>query len=112
MGKRKLPVQKSESELQTDMIKYLQSKKIYNININPGRFMRAGIPDLICCVKGLFVAIEIKRPDGKGVTSALQEINIEQIKKSGGIAVVMDNYIEFTKFVDKLLECEVIKQWN
>ena len=40
----------------------------------------------------------------KPVLDKLQEINIEQIKESGGIAVVMDNYIEFTKFIDKLMK--------
>lgn len=104
MAKKKKDKEKSESELQMDMMKYLTSKRIYHININPGRFMRAGIPDLICCVKGAFVAIEVKRPDGKGITSKLQEYNIEEIIKSGGIAVVMENYIEFTKFIDMLLK--------
>ena len=104
MPRKKLPEEKSESELQSDMIEYLKSKGIYHININPGKFMRAGIPDLICCIQGLFVAIEVKRPDGKGKLDKLQEINIEQIKESGGIAVVMDNYIEFTKFIDRLMK--------
>ena len=104
MAKKKKPEEQSESELQTDMIDYLESKGIYNININPGAFMRAGIPDLICCVRGLFVAIEFKRPDGKGETSKLQEYNIEKIIESGGIAVVMENYIKFTKFIDRLMK--------
>lgn len=103
MAKKKKPEEQSESELQTDMMKYLTLKGIYHININPGQFMRAGIPDLICCVRGHFLAIEVKRPDGKGITSKLQEYNIEEIIKSGGTAVVMENYIEFTKFIDMSL---------
>lgn len=102
MAQRKKPEEKSESELQTDMINYLKSKGIYNININPGRFMRAGIPDLICCVKGLFVAIEVKRPDGKGKLSKLQEINIEQIKESGGVAIAFSSYELFKILIDEI----------
>lgn len=104
MAKKKKDEEKSESELQIDMINYLISKSIYHINVNPGRFMKAGIPDLICCIKGTFVAIEVKRPDGKGITSELQKYNIKEIIESGGVAVVMENYIEFTKFIDRLLK--------
>ena len=64
--------------------------------------MRSGIPDLICCINGRFVAIEIKRPDGKGKVSKLQEIEMDRIKKSDGIAVVMDNYNEFVKFIGEI----------
>ena len=94
----------SEKQLENKMKDHLKSKNIYHFKVHGNGFMRAAIPDLICCVKGLFIAIEVKRPDGKGRLDKLQEINIEQIKESGGIAVVMDNYIEFTKFIDRLMK--------
>ena len=92
----------SEKQLENRMKKYLSNKNIYHFKVHGNGFMRSGIPDLICCINGRFVAIEIKRPDGKGKVSKLQEIEMDRIKKSDGIAVVMDNYNEFVKFIGEI----------
>jgi Holliday junction resolvase len=49
---------------------------------------RAGVPDIIVCHRGLFVAIECKA--GKGRTTALQERELAAIRKANGIAVVVN----------------------
>ena len=49
---------------------------------------RAGIPDIIACHCGCFVAIECKA--GKGTTTALQERELQRIRDAGGIALVID----------------------
>ena len=92
----------TEKQLENNMKKYLSSKNIYHFKVHGNGFMRSGIPDLICCINGRFVAIEIKRPDGKGKVSKLQEIELDRIKKSDGIAVVMNNYDEFVKFISEI----------
>ena len=48
----------------------------------------AGVPDIIACYKGRFIAIECKA--GKGKTTALQEKNLGSITVSGGIALVIN----------------------
>jgi hypothetical protein len=48
---------------------------------------RSGIPDIITCVNGYFLAIECKA--GKGKTTALQDAEIANIKASGGVALVI-----------------------
>lgn len=53
-----------------------------------GGFGAAGIPDIVGCYRGKFFAIECKA--GKGKTTALQDKNIAQIKKSLGRAVVVN----------------------
>ncbi len=60
-----------------------------------------GIPDLILCLKGKFVAIELKNEDGK--PSALQLYNIEKIKQSGGQAFIL-RPSEFEKFKEEVLK--------
>ena len=52
-----------------------------------GGFQKAGIPDLIICVKGCFVAVEVKASKGK--PSELQKKNIDLIKKSNGYALFL-----------------------
>ena len=51
-------------------------------------FGRAGVPDIICCVNGQFLAIECKANGNK--PSMLQEMEIASIKKSGGMAIVVN----------------------
>ena len=48
---------------------------------------RAGIPDIICCVNGFFLAIECKA--GKGKTTALQDRELSRIRDAGGNAIVV-----------------------
>lgn len=52
-----------------------------------GRFGRAGVPDLICNIGGLFVAIEAKTDVGK--LSRAQEYEISLIENANGITVVI-----------------------
>jgi hypothetical protein len=49
---------------------------------------RAGIPDIIGCFKGHFIAIECKA--GKNTTTALQERELYNIQSAGGIAIVIN----------------------
>lgn len=51
-------------------------------------FGRSGIPDIICCVNGKFLAIECKA--GKNTTSALQERELAAIRRAGGVALVIN----------------------
>ena len=46
-----------------------------------------GIPDILASINGRFVGIEVKASNGR--PSELQLWNIEKIKESGGIAMVL-----------------------
>ena len=74
-----------ESAIQKKIIAYLNFKGCYSIKTITTN--RSGSPDIICCYKGLFVALEVKAE--KGIVSKLQEYHLEQIKKSGGVAAVV-----------------------
>ncbi|MDR1628541.1 MAG: VRR-NUC domain-containing protein [Oscillospiraceae bacterium] len=60
-------------------------------------FSQAGIPDIICCIGGKFVAFEIKTSTGK--LSKLQEITIEKIKNAGGLAFKVTSLDEVKKIL-------------
>lgn len=48
-----------------------------------------GIPDILACVNGVFVALELKK-DSKARPDKLQEYNIGKIRRTGkGIALVI-----------------------
>ena len=47
---------------------------------------RSGVPDILACIDGKFIAIEGKT--ATGVVSKLQESHLKQIIAAGGIAIV------------------------
>lgn len=57
-----------------------------------GMYGTAGIPDIIACVDGRFVALEVKQPGGK--PTRLQEITLGKIREAGGIAAVVTSVQE------------------
>lgn len=52
---------------------------------------QVGIPDIICCYRGIFVAIETKAPGKRSQTTPNQERVLEAIQKAEGFAWVVDN---------------------
>lgn len=58
---------------------------------------RHGIPDIICCAAGRFLAIECKA--GKGKTTALQQREMERIVEAGGDAMVVSDDPETMEYL-------------
>ncbi|WP_434302709.1 VRR-NUC domain-containing protein [Clostridium botulinum] len=52
-----------------------------------GPMSKAGIPDIIACVNGKLVGIEVKAPDGK--PSELQKRNIRLINECEGMGYIL-----------------------
>jgi len=48
-----------------------------------GQYGKRGVPDLVMCIKGLFVCIEVKTIKGK--LTELQKLEGRRIEKAGGI---------------------------
>ncbi|MGV2384580.1 MAG UNVERIFIED_CONTAM: VRR-NUC domain-containing protein [Thermobifida fusca] len=70
----------------------------------PGTRYLAGVPDLLGCVYGAFVAIEVKRPDSSYGVTERQAANIERIQQAGGIAFVARSVGEATEQLLRALE--------
>ncbi|MGJ0908883.1 VRR-NUC domain-containing protein [Clostridium botulinum] len=52
-----------------------------------GPYSKSGIPDIIACVGGTFVAIEVKAPNGRA--SELQKRNIRLINECEGMGYIL-----------------------
>ena len=59
---------------------------------------RMGIPDLICCLQGRFIAVEAKA--GRGKPTLLQLKALREIDEAGGVALVINE-----ANIDVLEEC-------
>lgn len=62
--------------------KYLASIGAWHFSPYMAGFGQSGVPDIICCINGTFVAIEVKR-QGKELT-AIQARTLAEIKAHGG----------------------------
>jgi len=80
--------QTPEGRVKADVRKLLVEFDVYHFMPAANGFGRAGIPDIICCFKGRFLAIECKA--GKGTTTALQDRELAAIRTAGGMAMVVN----------------------
>ena len=72
------------------------------------KFTKDGIPDILVCFRGKFIAIEVKGP--KGRPSVLQLITLKKIREAGGIGVLL--YPEhFDYFIAYLTGTELGAHW-
>jgi len=80
---------KSESEVQKEIIDYLEGKGYYVIKIV--RANKSGVSDLAVCADGKFIAIEVKAEGKKRTVTRLQQHHQYLVTQSGGKAFVADN---------------------
>ncbi len=93
----------NEKQFENKIKKYLKDNNCWFTKIWGGGFQRAGIPDLLACIGGRFVAIEVKGSNGQ--PSELQKYHLREINKSGGVGTMVypEDWEEFKKLVDELL---------
>lgn len=91
-----------EKKVKTRLKKYLDEMGIYHFSPFQAGMGRAGIPDIIGCYRGMFVAFECKA--GKGKTTALQEREINAIRTAKGLAFVINE--------DNVDQIKELLQWN
>lgn len=88
----------TEGKIQSPIIKYL-SKFGYTFKVITAN--RDGIPDVITCINGQFIAFEIKA--GKNNPTALQEWNRREIISNGGSSFVVRSLNEVKEIIKKIL---------
>jgi penicillin-binding protein-related factor A (putative recombinase) len=71
---------------------------LYFFKEHGGLYGTAGVPDIICCYKGKFIAFEVKAPDGK--TTVLQDATIKRIRGAGGSAYVVRSVEEVKSIIN------------
>ena len=75
-----------ESKVKKRVREMLDKLGIYHFMPPANGFGRAGIPDIIACMDGHFIAIECKA--GKGTTTALQDRELNRIHNAGGTTYI------------------------
>jgi Holliday junction resolvase len=88
-----------ESKVKAAVVKLLKKHGIYYFFPATHGYGRSGVPDIVCCFDGKFLAFECKAGDNK--PTALQEKEMNKIFESGGSAYVIneDNVNEVEELI-------------
>jgi Holliday junction resolvase len=91
-----------EKKVKDKVVGILKAEGAYYFFPATGGYGRSGVPDIVACVDGLFLAIECKA--GKGKLSALQAREIQRIRHADGVAVVVneENWDMLPELIRKL----------
>ena len=90
-----------EGKVKEKVKKILKENGIWYFMPAANGFGRAGIPDIICCWDGKFMAIECKAPGKINNTTAHQERCIEEIRAAKGWAMVVDDPQQLQEFINE-----------
>jgi len=77
-----------ERKVKDKVKKVLKELGAYYAMPATGGYGSSGVPDFLVCLRGRFIGIECKANGGK--PTALQEKNLDDIRKNNGIAFVVD----------------------
>ncbi|WP_050607241.1 VRR-NUC domain-containing protein [Clostridium niameyense] len=92
----------AEKQFENKIKKFLESlPNTWFFKYWAGPMSKAGIPDIIACVNGRFVGIEVKAPNGN--PSELQKRNIRLIQECGGLGYILYPH-QFESFKKEILE--------
>lgn len=91
-----------EKTITNQILKYLKSlPECFAFKEHGGLYGTSGIPDIIVCYKGKFLAFEVKTEKGK--LSKLQEITIEKIQKANGMAFKVTSLEEAKEILEEVM---------
>tara|TARA_R100000541_G_scaffold4154_1_gene11507 strand:- start:365 stop:679 length:315 start_codon:yes stop_codon:yes gene_type:complete len=91
-----------EAKVKKKVVAILNDHGAYYFYPVTGGYGHSGVPDIVACHNGRFIGIECKA--GKNKPTALQEKNLQDISRSGGEAMVINE--------DNITEVEDWLAWN
>lgn len=93
----------AEKAFENRIKNYLKAHGCWFVKYFANRMTKSGVPDILACVNGFFVGIEVKAQNGS--PSELQLWNRDKIREANGISIVVypDQWEDFTLMIDDLL---------
>ena len=91
---------------------YLKNNGCWYVKYFANRMTKSGVPDILACVNGYFMAIEVKADKGK--PSELQLWNREKIREAGGISIIVypNQWEDLKLLIDDLIKRPDKLDWN
>jgi Holliday junction resolvase len=77
-----------EAKVKKKVVDVLKKNGAYYFFPATGGYGRSGVPDIVCCYRGVFVAIECKA--GSNKPTPLQQAEMGKIKQAQGFVLVVN----------------------
>ena len=89
----------AEKNFENRLKKFLEDEGCWFVKFFANAYTKSGIPDLLVCCNGYFVAVEVKAQNGK--PSELQKRNIRKINEQYGHGVILypDQFDDFKEMI-------------
>ena len=91
----------AEKQFENKVKKFLEEQGCWFLKYWGGAaYTKSGVPDLLVCCNGYFVAVEVKAPNGK--PSELQKHNIRKINNEAhgfGVILYPDDFDDFKNMI-------------
>ena len=93
----------AEKNFENKIKNYLKDNGCWYVKYFANRMTKSGIPDILACVNGFFVAIEVKASNGK--PSELQLYHRDEIRKAKGMSIIVypEQWDDFKLLIQDLI---------
>ena len=94
----------AEKTFENKIKKYIEDQGGWQVKFFANRMTKTGIPDILACIDGYFLAIEVKAQNGK--PSELQKHHVQEIINARGLAIILypQDWDLFVRLVKHLRE--------
>ena len=93
---------RSEAQIKRDIRAWLTRWKSEGAPVSwfwpaGGAFGKSGVEDLVLCIGGIYVAVEVKRPGGQ--LTPLQAARAADVSRSGGVSARVESVEQFKDLI-------------
>ena len=89
-----------EQNYQSKIVKQLEARGAYVVKVVAAS--KKGVPDILACYKGKFIAIEVKTPTSRSNTTKLQDYNLALVIKAGGYSSIAVDYSDIDHIIEEI----------
>lgn len=92
----------TEAEITKRSVRALRDRGHFATKIHGGPHQPAGLSDIISCICGHFVAIEMKQPEKRHNLTERQKKKLRDVKEAGGVGVVCTSVEEVVNVAKRI----------
>lgn len=96
-----------ETKLTTEILKSLKKYGGFWVKIHGSAYQTSGLPDIVGCYRGQFIAIEVKMPGKAEDASLRQRHMLKRIRSAGGVPRIVtstEEALEVVRSADRKLD--------
>ena len=92
----------SEQAVQKKIINYLESLGAWTVKTIQTN--KRGTPDILACLNGQFIAVEVKKKGKLSTVSMIQQHQLTQIQLAMGVSILTDDLEQFKEILSQCVD--------